>query len=1775
MKAIDLKANHLIYCILAYLCLLLGQNVWGQEKGIIYIKNIKLNPAANAQQWLDSFYNSNATQPAQVLLQFGSLPNATQREQLIAAGIQVQDYIPDNTFIAIINPQHSGFLAAVSGVEAVVPVKASWKADNYIWQQANKHSATAIRVMVSVYKGISKSQLENYLPTVGAKIISGTMEAYDDYTIEISGSKLLALADWYGIKYINPLSANLLLDEDAKESAKVNLSAMSPQFGGNALLGDSMVVGIGDNASGAYHVDLADRVINYNQFGMTNHGIHINGIVGGAGIVDPNGEGTAYHATLVNHFFDNIIAYTPLMMQAHNMTITNNSYVELEGDCSYAGTYDNYAALIDAQCISYPDLLHVFAAGNDGLLVCTPYAQSWATTCGGYQPAKNNLCVTSTDLIYDLATTSRGPVKDGRIKPDICMVGVNVNSCIGTTDYLRASGSSMASPGVAGAAALLSQKYKQLHGNQNPRADILKTLLLNGAIDLGTEGPDYHYGFGFLNLDKAIKMLVNGQFDTGIAMQGSVVNKVINVPANTAQLKVMLNWNDVPGSPMAAKELVNDLDITLIGPDMVLHRPLVPNGLPQNVSKAAIEQEDHLNNTEQIIIDNPVAGSYTLSIKGYNVPSLSQPYVIAYDFIPKGIRLTSPVAGTRTSTMNTTYVFWDASKDSNTFSLQYSADSGVSWNIIENSLPDTEIGYRWYAPVHLNSGKMLLKLMRNNTADVSVSGPFAMSDISTLHADSIQCPGYFSFYWDSLPNASAYEVMRKIGPYMTVTDTVTTTHFVYSGLSRDSVCYVAVMPLLNGREGYRSFAIWRQPNWGTCAENYSAGDLALDSIVAPQSGRMYTSTQLGASENLVLRVHNLYTQSCSNYNISYQINNGVWQSSIVNTPIPADSAITISLPVGLNFLDTGIYVLRVAISNVQRQDPNPKNDTLSVQIKQLPNNPINLSVGFYDGFETMPAMHIVKNYTGLSSYWDYSCAGDSGRIRTFVNDSILISGNRSISMDAMLGLIKPVQNYFNGTFNLSNYTAAGTEVRCGFDYILHGVPDSVGGNQFWVRGSDTSAWIKMLDYDLSTYAGVLNHSGSLSLSDAMMKNVQQFSSSTQVRFGQLDTSLIALRNYGNGVTIDNFTLYTVSNDVALRGIVSPTSRDCGLSTNVPLTVLVGNGVNAVQHNILMYYTLDNGPVNVDTLAVLNPKDSILFTFKQKMNFALGQHSLNVWLSNAGDTYTANDSQLNYIFHNQPLVSNFPYLENFESGDGNYYTDGINDTWQYGTPASAKIYKAASGTHAWKTNLSGHYANMCAAYLYSPCFDISGLSNPMFSCSFAMQIENCGDILCDAGYIEYSYDGQSWTKLGSSDSGTNWYDSSFNVWNEEGNTRWHVVSIALPQSTVPIRLRFVLKSDEGTNFDGMAVDDIHIYNKEYPSYDGPSNYVILPQVQANVWNSFATGDGLFCQIEPTTNTLGVVNVTVYEQLIHENTDATQYLLPLSYTVKPTQSLSDSVGLRLFIRDSDVVNLLQYSDCMSCSKPEDAYSLAINEYSDVVKNNENGLLGDDIGGKWTFYPAKQIAWVPYDKGYYAEIKVSGFSEFWFSDGGPLGNTPIESSYMNFSALRIDAQHVETNWSSNIDSAISNYSLERSYNDSDFISIDSVSSVKLNNLNYRYTDTPHVNTGSVVYYRLRWLMASDSICYTPVKEVDWTAADLLLTIYPNPTNGLITIDWTSAYGAALIIKVTDILGKVVYENNVSADNWNMHTLIQTPHFQEGVYFFRFSIGENTFLRKIVYYK
>src|SRR5690606_23703893 len=107
------------------------------------------------------------------------------------------------------------------------------------------------------------------------------------------------------------------------------------------------------------------------------------------------------------------------------------------------------------------------------------------------------------------------------------------------------------------------------------------------------------------------------------------------------------------------------------------------------------------------------------------------------------------------------------------------------------------------------------------------------------------------------------------------------------------------------------------------------------------------------------------------------------------------------------------------------------------------------------------------------------------------------------------------------------------------------------------------------------------------------------------------------------------------------------------------------------------YRVNNGAVVTETYnGTVNTNDTIDFTFNTTANFsAVGFYTIEAFVTLTGDINSINDSTFKQI-ENIPVISSFPYSENFESGTGGWNTYGTNSSWAHGTPNAPYITNAA-------------------------------------------------------------------------------------------------------------------------------------------------------------------------------------------------------------------------------------------------------------------------------------------------------------------------------------------------------------------------------------------------------------------------------------------------------------------------------------------------------------------
>lgn len=465
-----------------------------------------------------------------------------------------------------------------------------------------------------------------------------------------------------------------------------------------AICDTGVDAGPNNNANG--HLDLRGRqaaFVDYTGGGTTTdtegHGTHVAGIaVGNAATGQPEaaapndflwGQGMAPQA---NYVVQNALLgpwppanWGNLAQDSVNngAQVQNNSWWDGgpagSGYTANARRYDQLMRDPNEATAALESLIIVFSAGNAGPNASTitpPKEAKNLITVGNsltFRPG-----VGAVDDIRGIAnSSSRGPAVDGRILPTVVAPGTNVSSAwsetgntakygqpiagTGTPDpanpgnllnqYMYMSGTSMASPHVAGCCALLFEWWRNRTGGRTLSPAMAKALLINGAEDLvgGPSGrtnaagnpipltniPNNDQGWGRVSLENMVLQAPDSDrgpkifSDQRHAFTNNGQEHMIRVaPVDMARpMRITLVWTDAPGAANASPALVNDLDleVTELATGNVYKGNVFANGFSTTGGNF-----DNRNNIECVYIQNP-SGTYEVSIIAANIAASARP----------------------------------------------------------------------------------------------------------------------------------------------------------------------------------------------------------------------------------------------------------------------------------------------------------------------------------------------------------------------------------------------------------------------------------------------------------------------------------------------------------------------------------------------------------------------------------------------------------------------------------------------------------------------------------------------------------------------------------------------------------------------------------------------------------------------------------------------------------------------------------------------------------------------------------------------------------------------------------------------------------------------------------------------------------------------------------------------------------------------------------------------------------------------------------------------
>ncbi|MCF2487340.1 S8 family serine peptidase [Dyadobacter sp. CY347] len=1748
-------SRKLCWLHLTFVMVLLNSIVYAQNGSNpkLHLRNGTIVPPANLSETLTSasFRKSSPTRRV-VIIQFNNIPDKQAVDRLNKAGIDLLDYVPENAYTAMVSGTLDANVLLLADARSVVELTAADKIHpDLLRANPPAHAVTVagkIDVVINFPSAISGEDVEQELESNNIEVISNSRRRYHIIEARIEINRLDELASLPWLLYIEavPPPAEPLNDKSVAGSRANVLASGLPS--GYRLDGEGVVIGIVDSGDIKSHIDLSPRAVGYIAYPNNAwHGLHMAGTAAGGGIVNEMYKGYAPKASILLQ--SNLLYQASTMVKNFGMVVAAFAYGS--GNCDSFGYYDYISSIVDKQADELPHLTQVFAAGNSGLAgSCNGLPAGFGTVLDSYMSSKNGISVgnmTTTGLVS--TASSKGPLKDGRIKPDLIAAGTTIVSTMPNNLYRAASGTSMAAPAVAGGIALLTQRYRQLHNQQNPKNSLVKALLCNGATDRGLAGPDYSYGFGAMNLLRSVTMLEKGQYFNGSLANQASGEHQIQIPANTTALKVMLYWNDRPMSMIAeGKALVNNLDLSAKGPGGQVLLPLILD--PTAPQLAAVAGVDTINNVEQIVVENPGSGTYTFSVAGTQIPSGPQDYYLVYDIIEKSIVLTHPIGDEHFTRGDAIDISWDSyGNPASTYAISYSLNNGDSWTNINSVVTARSEQLRWTVP-EASTGLAKIRIVQNETGVVKESGTFSIMGVPVISFSPIQCEGYAAVKWTAVNRATDYEVMRLEGNEMKPVAVTSGLNYILPGLSRDSTYYISVRARINGIAGRRAVGISRKPDNGSCAGDISNLDLAIDSIISPlMSGRMLTSSQLSASQPISVVIRNLDDQRISTpFQIGYSIgdSNAPVHWETVSSGVNALSHFEYTFQRTEDLHNAGTYAFHFFVK--LDGDPVASNNQKSLTIKHLP-NPV-VALPYFEDYESLTEQTLMKNSIGLDNadIYDFATDQTGGMLKTFPPTADAYSGTKSLTLNTTEWAGYYYDAAVDGTYNLAGHDAREEEIRLAFSFRHHNSDSQYSDVRVYIRGKDTDPWILALqDPSEALFPIDKNHYlANINVSELLIKNDQQFSTSFQVSWRKSAVYPVNMASY----SIDDIRLFKATSDVRLVQVAPLTSTVCSDNGYGEIRVVVRNNGSSDNYQVPLQIQVDNVTVFEGNIPLVRQGRDTLFTAYCYSNLHLaGDHTVKAFVYAHLDADTENDT-IRIVKNTPAAIASFPYLEDFESGPGLWQAPDPNSAWQFGSPNSTKVNGAASGVNAWKTNLTEPSQEAGVSYLYSPCFDLRNMSSPMLSFSTSIDLATCNEDICNVAYVEYNT-GNSWNRLDGYINSVNWYNTYKNfqaAWNYQDYTRWHVSTATMYPGQRYVRFRFVLETKASNGWEGFAIDDFHLYDGASRIHElgYGSGIVTSENVQGNAWVDLKYYDMSVASVNPNNQKLGHVTVNPYSSSYWVPSYYGQYYyLPRSFQISASrQSLPKPVSVRLYFTDSEAERLLAAPDKTGIEKPLSAYELAVTRYSGLLEDNS---LENNTSDSWAFHSGPLVKIVPYQQGYYAEFQTKTLSEFWLSKGYLGIGTPFPVTIIDFSAKsQTGAENKESvllEWQTASEENFSHFVVEVA-TDKDglmreaFSNVGQVAGAGNSSIGpKRYSLTDHSPALSVTnYYRLKMVDMDGTFRYSTIRPVHFNRENQW-KIYPNPARDHFAFEFEETKGETVDIHVYDLKGNTILKQKVTS--------------------------------------
>ena len=830
-------------------------------------------------------------------------------------------YMPETTPISVLSERKVRAIAPVEGRFKLEPKLLNLEIPDYARQ------GERILVQLEYHNIVSQEYIINDLANQQIEV----KQVYDSANfmdLIIPDNCLESLSNSSYVRYV-ALVPPPPVKEDVQGKSIHRSNGLDTQMSsGWNYTGAGVGVLVRDDGVVGPHIDFQGRIDNIPTSSGGSHGDGVAGIFAGAGNLNPRYRGMAagsdlYVSNYVSTFLD---SPTTSLIADGSVMITNSSY----GDgCN--GGYTFNARTVDQQTNDHPNVMHVFSCGNSNGNDCGYGAgNQWGNITGGHKQGKN--VIATANVFYDgtlVSSSSHGPARDGRIKPDITAHGQGHISTGANNTYSAFGGTSGAAPGVAGVSAQLYELYADTHAGVMPESGLVKAALLNTANDAGNVGPDFKFGWGIVNGLRAGKLLSEDRFIVESISNGELNTNTLTVPSGTTQMRIMVYWTDPAAASGASTALINDLDLVVKDPSDTPYLPWIldPTPDPVTLDLPATNGADHLNNMEQVLINNPAAGDYVVEISGFDVPFGPQTYYIVYEFIQENLTLVYPNYAESVVAGQTEVIHWDAINTTADFVLEYTADDGANWNTIA-PVPADEFNYTWTVP-EVVSGQVRVRATSGSFSDESDHNFSIAPQTDNILVTQV-CDTETTLTWDEVPGAESYDIYVLGTKYMELVGTSADNLATVTIESADNPLWVAIAAR-NDSEGWlgRRTVAYNHPGTGlfNCSFTNDLSVWEIDTevsefnLVCDASPITIKATYLNSG---------LAPQT--DFEISYQFGSDAAVTETYSGTLEAGQLLEYEFSTPLTITEAGDNTLTLSISAASDEDSTNNSEVLNVVV---------------------------------------------------------------------------------------------------------------------------------------------------------------------------------------------------------------------------------------------------------------------------------------------------------------------------------------------------------------------------------------------------------------------------------------------------------------------------------------------------------------------------------------------------------------------------------------------------------------------------------------------------------------------------------------------------------------------------------------------------------------------------------------------------------------------------------------------------------------------------